>query len=251
MVPATALPAPLSDRTVPWRLGLVTLASDPTIEDSFKRMLAQTDQVAVHINRIRFDGGIEIENLRAMEADICATAREILTGDRLDAVLYGCTSASAAIGDDAVLAQLRRAKPGARGFATPVTGVLAAMKALNVRKLSVLTPYPVSVTEMLGHYMETLGAEITSLHCLGLEDDWDNGCVSEEDLLELAKNLPHSGADAVFLSCTALRGAEISQRLEHHLGLPVISSNQALLWHGLRLAGCPVHLHGFGRLMTL
>lgn len=251
MVPATTLEPPLSDRTVPWRLGLVALASDPTIEDSFKRMLAQTDQVAVHVNRIRFDGGIETANLRAMEADICSTAREILTGDHLDAVLYGCTSASAAIGDAAVLRQLQRAKPGARGFATPVTGVLAAMQALGVRRLSVLAPYPAAVTEMLGHYLESCGAQVTSLHCLGLEQDWDNGRIAEADLLHLAENLSHHGADAVFLSCTALRGAEVADRLETRLGLPVIASNQALLWQGLRQSGCPIKLAGFGRLMAL
>lgn len=251
MIAATPVSVPLLDKAVRWRLGLVTLASDPTIEDSFKRMLAQADQVAFHVNRIRFDGGIETENLAAMEGDICATAREILTVDDLDAVLYGCTSASAAIGDDAVLAQLRRAKPGAAGFATPVTGLKAAMSALGVRRLSVLTPYPVPVTEMLGCSLETLGAEIVQLHCLGLDDDRDNGRVGEADLLELAAGLPHGEAEAVFLSCTALRGAEVAERLEARLSLPVITSNQALLWHGLRLAGCPLRLQGFGRLMAL
>ena len=50
-----------------------------------------------------------------------------------------------------------------------------------------------------------------------------------------------AGADceAVFASCTNLRATGVIAEAEARLGKPVITSNQALAWHMLRLAGLP------------
>jgi maleate isomerase len=53
--------------------------------------------------------------------------------------------------------------------------------------------------------------------------------------------------DAVFVSCTSLRVARIAERIEARLGKPVTSSNHALAWHMLRLAGYNDSIAGLGR----
>lgn len=250
-ISAIPVSVPLADASTVLRIGLVTLASDPTVEGSFRRMLAPFDNIDLYVNRIAFEGEISVDTLRAMEGDIRACAAAILPGRPLDILLYGCTSASAAIGDQRVLALLKDAKPGVKAVASPVTGFLAACKALKVRRVSVIAPYTMSVSDMLGAYLQGLGVEITAMHCLGLVDDWDNGRVTPETLCDLAAGLDHGGADAVFLSCTALQGVEAAGRLEARIGLPVVTSNQALLWHGLRMAGNDLKIRGFGRLMEI
>jgi maleate isomerase len=55
----------------------------------------------------------------------------------------------------------------------------------------------------------------------------------------------------VFLSCTSLPAVEVILRLEDRLGKPVITSNQALIWMALRLAGCDYVAPEGGRLFTL
>ncbi len=40
------------------------------------------------------------------------------------------------------------------------------------------------------------------------------------------------------------------RRLEALLDRPVISSNQAMLWHCLRSAACDVRVNGYGALLT-
>ena len=47
-----------------------------------------------------------------------------------------------------------------------------------------------------------------------------------------------TGCDAVFLSCTNLRTLNVIPEIEARIGKPVLSSNQVLAWHLLRLAGC-------------
>jgi maleate isomerase len=54
--------------------------------------------------------------------------------------------------------------------------------------------------------------------------------------------------DGVFVSCTSLRVAEIAEEVERAIGKPVTSSNLALAWHCLRLAGVNDPIPGYGRL---
>jgi maleate isomerase len=57
--------------------------------------------------------------------------------------------------------------------------------------------------------------------------------------------------DAVFVSCTSLRIAELVPELESKIGKPVISSNFAMAWHALRLAGVDDCEPQRGRLFAL
>ncbi len=57
--------------------------------------------------------------------------------------------------------------------------------------------------------------------------------------------------DCVFISCTSVRIAGELAAIEAELGVPVTSSNHALAWHCLRLAGIDDKLPHLGRLFTL
>ena len=56
-------------------------------------------------------------------------------------------------------------------------------------------------------------------------------------------------ADAYFISCTAVRSAEVIEPLERDLDRPVVTSNQAMVWHSLKTAGVRDSVSGYGRLM--
>ena len=68
-------------------------------------------------------------------------------------------------------------------------------------------------------------------------------------LAEMAGGLDRPDADAIFISCGALRSIEIIDELEARTGKPVVTSNQALAWHALRLAGIADRIEGHGRLL--
>ena len=57
--------------------------------------------------------------------------------------------------------------------------------------------------------------------------------------------------ETVFLSCTSLRLTNEVGDLESELGKPVTSSNHALIWHALRLAGVSEPVDGYGSLYQL
>ena len=59
------------------------------------------------------------------------------------------------------------------------------------------------------------------------------------------------GVEAVFASCTNLRSLGVVDAAEAALGKPVVTSNQAMFWHMLRLAGAEARGWGPGRLFSL
>jgi maleate isomerase len=74
--------------------------------------------------------------------------------------------------------------------------------------------------------------------------------VTLDSLLDFAAYVDRPDAEAVFLSCGALRSVEILEAAEARLGKPVICSNQASLWECLRLAGVQDRVAGFGSLLS-
>ena len=58
-------------------------------------------------------------------------------------------------------------------------------------------------------------------------------------------------ADGVLIGGTGFRCVGIIDALEQDLGRPVVTANQASLWHCLRLAGVRAPVAGYGRLLRL
>ena len=74
------------------------------------------------------------------------------------------------------------------------------------------------------------------------------GKVDQNYLFDVLLNLDVSKADALFVSCTAFPVLPLIQKLEDKLGIPVLSSNQALIWESLENIGENKSVKGFGRL---
>ena len=86
----------------PAPLGLIVLQSDETIEMELRRILPPGQPLFV--SRIASDVEVTSATLAAMKSRITDVARLFPEGRRLAAVGYGCTSATAEIGADAVAA---------------------------------------------------------------------------------------------------------------------------------------------------
>ena len=62
-----------------------------------------------------------------MADDITDVAKEILPGEKLDCVAYGCTSGTVAAGYDSIKEKVNLAKPGAK-VSTPITSAIKVLK---------------------------------------------------------------------------------------------------------------------------
>jgi maleate isomerase len=231
-------------------IGLLVLATDQTMEHEFRQLLHQPG-VAVYQSRLFNDSEITLETLRAIGPRIAPCAELILPGIRLDVVAFGCTSATMTLGEEAVFAEIRKARPDV-ACTTPATAALAAFKALGAENIGLLTPYAPQINANLVAYFRERGANIAAVATFDRRDDREAARISVASIEAATRRMAAtSRIDAIFVSCTSLRVAEAVSRLEREGGAPITSSNHAMAWHCLRLAGIDDVAPNAGRLFEL
>jgi maleate isomerase len=225
----------LDDRPLEHRVGLVILATDHTTEPDFQRLVAGPE-TGVYVARIHYANPTTPENLRKMQPSLTEGAALLLPGEALDVVCYSCTAASVVIGEAAVRDAFQAAKPRVP-VVTPTAAGVAGLKAFGAKRISLLTPYTVATTRPMVDYFARAGFEIASATCLGFEDDREMARIAPRSLVELTRSATAVDADALFISCTAVRAALAAVEIERALSKPLVSSNLATAWACLRLCG--------------
>lgn len=232
------------------RIGLIVLATDFTIEHEWRKIITPLAGVALYQSRILNDAQITPETLRAMEPRIASATDVILPGGELDVVAYGCTSASMAIGEEKVFQRIREVRPGAKGT-TPITAAFAAFRAFGAKRIGVLTPYRADVNRIVASYIQARGFEVPVFGSFNEQDDSIVARITPESIRSGVRRLLDTAkVDCIFVSCTSVRLAEAARDIEAETGVPITSSNHAMAWHALRLAGVSDALPQWGRLFT-
>lgn len=227
------------------RIGVITLATDFNIESDLRRIVPPG--VEILTNRVLNANPLTLESLRAMGPDIARAAAGILPNVGVDAMIYACTSGTAAIGEENVADAIRSVWPEVP-VTNPLRAACEAFDVLGARRLSILTPYIREVNETLVAEIVDRGYAVVNVGGFNIDSDFDATRIPPSAIAAAARRIVDPSADALFISCTALRAAEVIAELEAELDLPVVCSNQALAWHALKLTGSPIRPVGFGRL---
>jgi maleate isomerase len=229
------------------RIGVIALGTDINIEQDLRRMYPKG--VEIFTSRVRNYNPLNIENLRRMSETMTATADTILPGTQLDAVIFGCTSGTVAIGAKKVEQLIQLSCPNVP-VTNPFSAALNAFKACSISKISVLTPYTQTVNKEMLTTFAAHGIEVINIAGFGFEDDTAMSFITPQDIAQAAEQICDSQAEAIFLSCTALQASPIIEELEQQLQIPVFSSNQVLVWHTLQLINYREPITGYGQLLT-
>ncbi|MHC1549105.1 ectoine utilization protein EutA [Phyllobacterium sp. K27] len=244
----TDLQLDFDDRPLPKRVGLLILATDHTTEPDFQRMVASSN-IGLYTSRIPYANPTTPENLRRMLRPMSEATWMILPDEELDAVCYSCTSASVVIGDNEIEHAVRQAKPNVP-VVTPTRAAVKGLQAFNAKRISILTPYTIETSTPMATYFSAKGFEIANLNCFGLVDDREMARISTKSLITAARETIAHDADALFISCTAVRAAIVAAEIEQAIGKPVVTSNLATAWATLRICGEHAPQPERGSLMT-
>ena len=228
-------------------LGLLVLETDQTIEDEFRAVWPDRG-VALYAARLHNDVRITPETLMEMTGLIAPTTRLLPFMVDLSVVAFACTSGALVIGEARVAELVRSVRPHAQ-VTDPVTAAIAALRATGVQRVALLTPYLRSINLRLRSALMERGLRIPVMGSFNEPDDDRVARITPSSLLDAIVRIGSSAScDGVFVSCTSLRVARIAEQAEALIGKPVTSSNHALAWHMLRLAGVDDCIDGFGRL---
>jgi len=228
-------------------LGLIVLKADETLEAEVSPAL-RSDGVAVFHTRIESPPEITSETLGEMKSRITVVASLLPAYHPLDVVGFACTSGATVIGSSEVSRCVRAVHPDAK-VTNPADAVIAACKALDIKRLGLVTPYIAEVSNAVRALLEEHGISVAISGSFGQSSETTVARISlsstEAAICELGQD---ETVDAIFASCTNLRTFPIVEACEQKLGKPVLSSNLALAWHMLTLAGLPTKAQGPGRL---
>ena len=230
------------------RIGLIALASDFTIEKDFIDVIKDKD-IDFFVNRIECYNPLTSENLIKMSQKVTEVTKDILPDQKIDCVVYGCTSGTIAAGYNSIEEKIKLAKPEAK-VTTPITSAIKALKMLNINKISIFTPYTKTINDSVANYFEKENISINSLTYFDIESDLDIGKVDEAHLFDVLSKIDLVDSEALFVSCTALPVLSIIDKLEKKLNKIVLSSNQSLIWDSLNVINYKEKIEGFGKLFN-
>ena len=229
------------------KIGLIALATDFNSEQDLRRMCPEG--VEVFTNRVLNANPVTMENLRDMEGDISRAAAGILPDIELDAMIYGCTSGTVANGADNIEKLIQEKNPGVP-VTNPVTAALAAFDHFSAKRISILTPYTREVNNEMTDYFNQQGIEVLNIAGFGYDSDQDMTNLPPQAIANAAEQVCHQEADLLFISCTAIRASLVIEDIEKAINKPVVTSNQALIWHSLKLINYSGVVEGYGSLFN-
>ena len=231
------------------KIGLIALASDYMIEKDFIKII-KDKKIDFFVNRIECFNPLTKENLIKMSEKVTEVTKDILPNERIDCVAYGCTSGTIAAGYNDIKKKIQDAKPEAI-VTTPSTASIKALKKLNVKKVAIFTPYSKKLNDEVLDFFKKEDFEIKANSYFNIESDIDIGKVDPSYLYEVLSKMDLNGAEALFISCTALPALSIIDKLEKKLNVIVLSSNQTLIWDTLNSIENKEVTSGFGKIFEI
>lgn len=230
------------------RLGLIVPANNSVIEPEFWSVLP--DGVATFATRILARGDLTPAAVRAMEAGVDAAVAQIAATD-VDAIAY-CDMVTTFIMEpgwnEARVAAIAAAT--GRPALSAWTALRDALAAVGARRIAVASPYPRAIHALAPTFFAARGFEVVADDTLDIHAMLDVPQVDAGTLAALVRPLVRAEPDAVVLLATDLPTFTALGPLERELDRPILSSNQTLLWAGLRAVGWRGAVPGLGRLFA-
>lgn len=227
-----------------WRARIGQLYPAGGLADSEPQTMAP-DGVLFVTTRLGFNR-VGMEPSRALVRDLEGPSR-LLADAAVQLILFNCTSASMAVGPAAIKTRIT----GATGIpaTTTIEGVMAALAATGARRLGLLTPYSEDVVAAETDFLRDSGYEVTMTGGRPCATPVEQGSLPPETWLEWAAPFARAPIDALLISCAGIRVAPVLEAIEERVGVPVVTSNQAVVWHCLKLLGIVERPQGFGAIL--
>ena len=234
------------------RIGLMIPSSNRLSEPQFRHFLPR--DVGLHVTRLQMTGK-HSKPLAPLLEDVERAANAL--GDaKCDVIVFHCTANSmehGPEGEQRILDAVRRGS-GAQAMST-AQAVVEAFRASGMTKIVLVSPYVQSHNDHEIAYLLEQGFE--TLHDVALNASPSDGylAIPPSRWCDVVRANMRDDADGYFLSCTNTTQIDTIATLELEMQKPVINSNQATIWAGLKriagkLGGMP-QIPALGALMKL
>ena len=229
------------------RIGMLLPSVNRAAEPQITEMLPRG--VSLHTTRLRLRASDEAA-INEMVSDVERGAAMLADAD-VDLIVFHCTAASmfAPGFDDGIIERIENAT--GKNATSTSKGCLEAFELFGAKNITLTTPYTQETNDREVAYLASHNVKVLSETGAGIGGDGAAMLAIEpEEWRRRVNAQDEPDSQAAFISCTAIRAVEAIEPIEADIDKPVITSNQAMLWHALRKLGVDDRPQGFGRLMA-
>ena len=213
------------------RIGVIIPPGNVAVEREFPLYLP--DGIVLNHNRLsRPDSQQTPESILAMNNTLGQTALD-LSQAYPEVIAYVCTGGSflEGPGNEARPAIMIEEATGIPAISTSIA-VVEALRALGIRKLLLVGPYPHAIMKAEVKFLEFYGFEVPCYETFDCMTSEKNRALTSEQIAQRVLDMRAviDDCDGVFVSCTNILVMDQIEILELALGKPIVTSNQATLW---------------------
>jgi maleate isomerase len=232
------------------RIGILTHDDTTVSESEFWTMVP--DGVSVHSARVLFTDWTTFVGPPGADDAVGRLARLPLQG-----IVFAVTIVSYLLGVSEEQKLVERLEMRSNGIPVlmPAMAAVAGLRALGAQRVALFHgPWFSDEADQKGaEYFQAHGLEV--VHASHMEPAYqvphpNLGLINPGELYEWVHTQAPSQAEAIFIAGNAFRSIGVIAALEEDLGRPILTANQAALWHALRLAGVGARVENYGQLFT-
>jgi maleate isomerase len=217
------------------RLGILTPSSNTVLEPTSVALTAELTDLSLHFARFRVtEISLSKAGLEQFAIATIVEAARLLTDARVDAIVWSGTSAAwLGLEHDRALCGAILEETGTPAT-TATLSMVDALRARGLRRVGLVTPYTESVQQRIVEAFAKESIEVVAERHLNFTDNFSFAEATDDQILDMARQVGESRADAILILCTNLRGAPLVERIERDVRTPVLDSVVLGLLGGLR-----------------
>jgi maleate cis-trans isomerase len=230
------------------RIGLIVPANNSVIEPEFWSVLPSG--VAAFATRLMARGDLTPEAVHQMESAL-DHAVSLVAATGVDVIAY-CDMVTTFIMEpgwnERTIDDIAR-RTGAKALSA-WTALRDALARLGARRIALGTPYPAAIHALAPPFFVARGFEVGSHATLDIVAMREVPTVDKARLHAFVKTLDLQRCDVLVLLATDLPTFGCLDELEREFRLPILTSNQTLLWASLRAVRATAPGRPLGRIFN-
>lgn len=132
---------------------------------------------------------------------------------------------------------------------TPPDALHAALKSLGAKRIAGISPYMPLADQHVANWFTEQGYDVAEIRGLKAATEDSVVDLSPEKQSAAFTELAAMNVDALLQVGTSMASSRLVAEFEQRFATPVVSVNNACMWHALRSSGIADRISGYGRLL--